>query len=371
MRYFFSSGEASGELAAVALAQAIGALDPAASFEGIGAARMRDAGFALWRDHTGWASMGPFEAIPRIPKLLMAGWATAAHIAASKPDLVVLVDFGAFNLRLAAMLRRRFGYGGPILDLFPPATWLDSARSARAVAASTIAVTAFAHQRDFYHRLGLPIEYFGHPLAGRYHLRAPRPAPPVDGGRVALLPGSRPSELKYHIPRLLDAYGRLRERRPHLAAVAAAADDAGERALRAAIARAGADIAIARGVTAALTDADAAWVASGTAVLETVLSGVPAVALYVNAPILVAFGRRVYSGKYIALPNIVMDRIVVPEFLQDDATAQRLAETMDGILRDPGAQYAQFAELRERLGPVDALVRCAQFAVELAAKPPA
>ncbi|HVS45934.1 MAG TPA: hypothetical protein VMS32_04650 [Verrucomicrobiae bacterium] len=369
MRYFFSSGEASGELAAVALAQAIGGLDPAASFEGIGAARMRDAGFSLWRDHTGWASMGPFEAIPRIPKLLIAGWATAAHIAASKPDLVVLVDFGAFNLRLAAILRGRLRYRGPILDLFPPATWLDSERRARAVAALTIAVTAFEHQRDFYRRLGLPIEYFGHPLAGRYHPRAPRPAPPADGGRVALLPGSRASELKYHIPRLLDAYGRLREKRPHLAAVVAAADDAGERTLRAAIARAGADIAIARGVSAALSDADAAWVASGTAVLETLLSGVPAVALYVNAPLLVAYGRRVFPGKYFALPNIVMDRIVVPEFLQDDATPQRLAETMDDILCDPGAQHAQLAELRGRLGPADALERCARFAVELAAKP--
>jgi lipid-A-disaccharide synthase len=371
MRYFLSSGEASGELAAVALAQAIARIDMHASFEGIGAARMRDAGFSLWRDHAGWASMGPFEAIPRIPKLLTACWATAAHIAATQPDLVVLIDFGAFHQRLATILRGRYGYSGPIVHLFPPATWIDSERSARATAASAIAVTAFEHQRDFYRSLNVPIEYFGHPLASRYERRALRPAPPLDGGCVALLPGSRASELRYHVPRLLEAYRHLRERRPLLRAVVAAADATGERTLRAAIARSGEAMTVVRGLPAALADADAAWVASGTAVLETALTGVPAVVLYVNAPWLVAYGRRVFPGKYIALPNLVMDRAIVPEFLQDDATPERLADAMDEALRDPGVQYARFAALRERLGPADALERCARFAVDLAARAPA
>jgi len=366
VRYFFCCGEASGELSAIALAQAIARIDPQASFEGIGAQGMRDAGFRVWRDTTGWATMGPFAAIPRIPKLLWACWRAAAHVARTKPDLVVLVDFGAFNLRLATILRERLAYTGAILDLFPPATWLDNPRRARAVAAATIPVTAFEHQRDFYRGLNLPIEYFGHPLVSRFTMRPQRPAPPGDAGRVALLPGSRPSELHYHVPRLLDAYRHLREKRPKLAAVAAAADDAGERRLRAAIARAGLPIDVVRGVGAALSDADAAWVASGTAVLETALCGVPAVVLWVNSRLLAAYGRRVYRGAYISLPNLVLDRAVVPEFVQENATPQRLADAMDGVLGDPQTQYAQFARLRERLGPPDALERCAAFAVGLA-----
>jgi len=93
MRYFFSTGEASGELTAVALAEAIARLDPQAQFEGIGSARMRAAGFTIWHDTAGWAALGPLAALPRIPKLLAIGLATAAKIAASKPDLVVLIDF--------------------------------------------------------------------------------------------------------------------------------------------------------------------------------------------------------------------------------------------------------------------------------------
>ncbi|MGB9653307.1 MAG: hypothetical protein WCB01_16015, partial [Candidatus Cybelea sp.] len=149
MRYFFSTGEPSGEAIAILLAEQIRALDPEATFEGIGSIRMRGAGFTLWRNHKGWASMGPLAAIPRIPKLLDAMLRTAFHIRASKPDLVVLVDFGVFNLRLASTLRR-FRYAGAILDLFPPGTWLDNAEKARRVSSLTVPVTAFAHQYAFY-----------------------------------------------------------------------------------------------------------------------------------------------------------------------------------------------------------------------------
>lgn len=369
MRYFLSSGEASGELAATLIAQAIARVDPQAQFEGIGAARMRENGIPLWRDHTGWASMGPLAAIPRIPKLLVVMLDTARHIVQSKPDLVILVDFGAFNLRLAKRLRA-IGYRGAVLDVFPPGTWLDRAKTARDVAAVAMPLTAFAHQRDFYASLGLPIAYFGHPLAGQYAMRAPRAAPPPGNGMVALLPGSRGGELRYHVPRLLAAFTQLRAKRPQLRGVIGAADDRAQTSLRAAAKRAGlGDLAIVRGTQAALAHADAAWVASGTAVLECALSGVPAVALYVIAPMLVKHARRVYSGRFVALPNLVLDRPVVPELLQDDATPDRLARAMDELLRDPAAQYGEFVRLREALGPPDALERCASFAVDLARGP--
>ena len=127
-----------------------------------------------------------------------------------------------------------------------------------------------------------------------------------------------------------------------------------------------ADVTIVAGVHDAIIDADAAWVSSGTAVLETALSGVPSIALYIINPLLVRHARRVYSGKYIALPNLVAGREIVPEFLQTDATPANLAQAMDRILSDPAQQYLQFDALRTALGPADALQRCARFAVELA-----
>ena len=367
MRYFFSSGEASGELSAVLLAQSIRRYDPEAEFEGIGSQRMRDEGFALWRDHTGWASMGPLAAIPRIPKLLATMWQTAAHISHARPDLTVLVDFGAFNLRLAKELRTRYKYTGPIVDVFPPATWLDNEKKAKEVSAYAVPLTAFKHQYDFYKSQRLPIVYFGHLLASQYETRPPRPAPPPNGGTVALLPGSRSGELRFHVPALAAAYRLLKEKRPNLRGVFGAANDKGEAFIRRAIAREKLqDVTIARGVSAAVEGADAAWVASGTAVLETALLGVPAVALYIITPVLVRHARRVYSGKYVTLPNLVLKREVVPELLQDDATPANLAEKMDAVLDDPSLQYEAFIELRQKLGPSDALDLCAKFCVALA-----
>ncbi len=351
---------------AILLAEEIRKLDPRAEFEGIGSARMRDAGFAIWRDHTGWASLGPLAAIPRIPKLLHAMLRTAFHIVASKPDLVVLVDFGVFNLRLANTLRRRLRYAGPLLDLFPPGTWLDNEHKARNVSAVAAPVTAFAHQYEFYRSLGCRIEYFGHPLASRYRMRALRGAPPNDAGVVAMLPGSRAGELRRHLPVLLAAYRTLKRRRPRLRGIVAAADDRAEATIRRALASGSDDLEIVRGVAPALSNADAAWVASGTAVLETALLGVPAVGIYVIPPILIRYGHRMIKHRFIMLPNLVLEREVVPELLQERATPEALADALEAQMENPAKQYDDFVKLREALGPVDALERCARYALELA-----
>ncbi len=366
MRYFFSTGEASGELTAVALAEAIARLEPEARFEGIGSDRMRAAGFTIRQDNGGWASMGPLAAIPRIPKLLALGLRIATQLVLSPPDLVVLVDFGAFNVRLAKVLRA-LGFRKPIIDLYPPGTWLDDPKRAKDVARVAMPLTAFAHQRDFFAALGLPIAYFGHPLASRYAMRPPRPAPPPDGGTIAILPGSRPGELTYHVPLLLRALALLKAKRPGLRAIAGPANERGKRYIRVAAAREGiADLSFAAGTGAAIASADAAWVSSGTAVLECALSGVPAVALYVVSPRLEKYAQRVRAGRFVTLPNLVMRRQIVPELLQELATPERLAGEMDALLRDPWRQYAEFTALREELGPPGAIDRCAAFAVSLA-----
>lgn len=366
MKYFFSTGEASGEAIAVMLAQAIREIDADASFEGIGSDRMRDAGFRIWRNNAGWASMGPAAAIPRIPKLLAAMLLTARHLRTTRPDLIVLVDFGVFNLRLANTLRR-FGYRGPILDLFPPGTWLDNEEKARRVSAVTVPVTAFAHQYEFYRRIGCRIVFFGHPLASKYPLREPRPVPPHDGGTVAILPGSRSGELKRHLPVLAQAYRILQGRRPALSGVFGAADARAVVAIRRIVERERlSNVRLAHGVAEAASQADAAWAASGTAVLETALLGIPTVALYVIPPAMIWYGRRMIRHKYITLPNLILAREAVPELLQEQATQQRLADELDGLMSDPSTQLAEFAEMRDALGPSDALERIAAFAVELA-----
>ncbi|MDH2909653.1 MAG: hypothetical protein HKL92_02205 [Candidatus Eremiobacteraeota bacterium] len=367
-RVFFSTGEPSGELAALALGEAMREQDAALRFSGIGAAGMRAAGWELYADHTGWASLGPLAAIPRIPKLLREMWKCARDLAAAPPDLVVLVDFGAFNVRLAKELRDKYRYLGPILYLFPPGAWLDDPGPARAVAARAFPLTGFAHQAEFYRSHHLPIAFFGHPLAPRIASRAQRAAPPSDGGTVALLPGSRRDEIARLAPRLRDALVLVRRARPRLRARVGAADARArsllERAFRGVVA-----IDICDGLQEAIGDADAAWVASGTAVLETTLSNVPTIALYAITPLLARHARRLMRRPYITLPNLILEREAIPEFLQERATPKRLAEAMERILRAPDDWYRSVEGLRDALGPADALERCARYALSVARQP--
>jgi lipid-A-disaccharide synthase len=312
-------------------------------------------------------------------------------------DLVVLVDFGAYNLRLARTLRR-LGYTRPILYFFPPGAWFDKPKQARAVAKYTTPLTPFEHQRAFYASLGLGVVSFGHPLASLVAPRAPRPPAPPDGGVVAILPGSRAGEIERHMPVLIAACKVLRARRPRVRFVVAAADADGEaridaeleraflppfivgapfdelgvtgppggRESMAAGASAGTGFDVVRGARAALDEADAAWIASGTAVLEAALREVPAVALYIVSDAQVAIARRIWKRPYITLPNILLGRAVVPECLQEGATPERLANELESALADPAPRLAGLHEVRSALGDDRALERSASFALELA-----
>ncbi|HEY1429747.1 MAG TPA: hypothetical protein VGF18_09240, partial [Candidatus Tumulicola sp.] len=202
--------------------------------------------------------------------------------------------------------------------------------------------------------------------------RPPRPAPPPDGGLVAILPGSRKGEVDRHLPLLLSALRELRRERPEARGIVGAANDASRARIQRAVARDGiAGITVVTGAQNALRDADAAWVASGTAVLEAALSGVPSVALYVVTPILVKHARTMIRHRFITLPNLVLGRAIVPELLQEEASPQRLRDEMEAILRDPSIQYGALSGLRAALGPADALGQCAAFAVSLARGNPA
>jgi len=368
LRVFVSTGEASGEVLAADLIGAMRAQGVALEVDGFGGERLERAGVRLAQRTAGWASMGPIDALGKIPKLLLIAARTAARLRAQPPDLIVLVDFGAFNQRFASILRT-LGSTVPILYYFPPGAWFDDAKRARAVCRRSDPLTAFAHQRDFYQSLGLPIGYAGHPLVSTIAPRPPRPPAPPGGGVVALLPGSRAGEIARHTPRLLNALALMRERRPGITAILAAADGAAYAAFEELLRlRSPLPVQLVRSAREALAEADVAAVASGTAVLEAALLEVPTVALYVLSDAQAKIARRVYRRPFVTLPNLVLGRAAVPELLQEAATPRALADALEALLAEPDAQHADLLRLREALGPPDALDRCARFALGLAGR---
>jgi lipid-A-disaccharide synthase len=272
-------------------------------------------------------------------------------------------------LRLARQLRRT-GYRGPIVYYIPPGAWLDRPEQAKMVAAATIPLTVFAHQREFYAGLGLRVEFFGHPLVSLIPPRPKRPAPPPGGGTVALLPGSRVSEIERHMMPLLSAASGLVLERPNIQFVLGAATlDLREKVQAYIQRRRDLNVRIVEGARAALADADAAWIASGTAVLEAALLGVPSVLFYITSAAQARYARKMYArigGRWIGLPNLVLQKTAIPELWQEDATASALCEEMHKTLRDPSAQLTSLAALRDALGPADALERIANFVYEQA-----
>jgi lipid-A-disaccharide synthase len=374
---FMSAGEASGDLQAALLLRSLRRLRPEITCSGIGSERLRAAGATLAADSTEWASIGPVSAIAKIPSLYVTMRRFDMALRRDPPRVVLPIDFGAFNLRLLEQMRRS-GYRGEIIYYFPPGAWLDSEPQARAVARLATPLTAFTRQRDFYHRLGLRCEYFGHPLVSAIEPRAVQapawPADfgvaPSDGPRIVIFPGSRAEEIGRMVPVLAAAAHELFATESASFVVAGSSERRARQiqdVWRRSVSSQPPLIARSTSIDAAMGSADLAWVASGTAVLETALRAVPQIAFYaISAAQYRIAQRRIpqFVRGPLTLPNLLLGRTFVPELLQADLTPQRLVSQTRDLLADASKRAAQlqgYAALREALGPPDALDRIARF----------
>jgi len=369
----FIAGEASGDAQAALLARAMRDIRPDLEFAGAGGDAMRAAGVRVLFDTTELAGIGPLPVLLRLPKIFAAYLHMDRLLRADPPGLLVPIDSGSVNLRLLARLRRR-GYAGDAVYYFPPAAWLDDAGTARRTAALATPLAPFVHQRDFYRRLSLPVEWFGHPMVSSIAQRAPSAI--RDPISIAILPGSRREEVRYHLPVLAQAATGLRSSRRAAFRIVAASDERA-RQIQALWPRLGGptDASVERRpAVEVLADADLSWTASGTAVLEAALVGVPQSAFYVVSPAQYRIAQRrvpaIVRG-FISLPNLVLGRQLIPELKQRDFTAQRLLAHTLALLDDERARREQvegYAELRRALGPPDALARIAAYLLDRLAR---
>lgn len=362
---FISAGEASGDLQASLLVNALRRRRPSLTVRAVGGDRLRESGAELIVDSVagGWASIGHLRAYVKIPWLLGQMLAIANGLLRDPPRLLVCVDFGAFNLRMLEWLRFR-GYRGRALYYFPPAAWLDRPAQARKVARVSSALTPFAHQAEFYRSLGLPIDWYGHPLVSLIEQGPARePSSPTT---IAVMPGSRDGEVDCHLPVLAEAAVRLARDRGARYRVVAASD-----ALAASIgarwpqACGGRSAVVRSDAASAASGADVAWVASGTAVLETALRGTPQVTFYRVSDAQYRFVERHLPHLLVGpvtLVNLVLGERVVTELLQDAMSPERLIAETVPLLDDRARRAAMldgYARMRAALGPPDSLERIA------------
>lgn len=372
------AGEPSGDLLAARILQGLKAVQPDLRCNGIGGPHMQDQGFDTWHPMAALSVFGYVDALKRLPQLVSTYLDTKRRWLRQPPQVFVGIDAPDFNLRLEAQLRKA---GIPTVHFVGPSIWAWRYERIHAVRdAVSHMLVLFPFEEQIYQKEGIPVTYVGHPLADVIPMEPDaarvrqRLGIPSDARVLALMPGSRSSEVKALAPRFLATAQILQQRDPDLHILVpmvnperrqefddflAATPVRNCRILMQSDVGSSPDAATADAIPAdkdmpspadpsqrkrpaawdAMEAADAVLVASGTATLEAALFKRPMVISYVLSPMM----RRIMAWKsgqqaplvpWVGLPNVLAQEFIVPELLQDDATPEKLAQASWKALTD-------------------------------------
>jgi len=367
VRIFVAAGEPSGDRHAAALLERLEARVGPLEIVGLGGEALRARGARLLAGVEELSVLGLSEVLRRLPFFWNLMRRCGRELERFRPDLVLPVDYPGFNLRLG---RRARSLGFPVAYYIAPQVWAWKRERRPGVArAVDRLLVVFPFEEPLFREAGIDTVFVGHPL-----LDAPPPEPrsavrgalgiAPEAPLLALLPGSRVQEVRHILPALLAGAVRLRDRGVH--AVVSRADHVPDAWFDAAR---GAGVPVWTGRSASLAAAaDAAVVASGTATLETGLTGTPLAVVYRTGAVNWRFARRVVGLTTIGLVNIAAGGDRVPEILQDALTPERVATTAARLLFDTAEREEQrryLSGLRERLGGRGAADRAAEVVAEL------
>ncbi len=369
----FVAGDPSGDAHAGHLATALRARRPDLVMTGLGGPAMRQAGVELLDELTRAAAIGPFDAARHARHLIRARHRLEDHLRTAHPQLVVLVDFGDFNLPVIAPLVKR--YGVPILYYISPQIWAWGRFRLRYVRRYVDRMCVFFRfEEALYRREGVPVTWVGHPL-----IDAARPTlGPEDARRrfglnpwrmtLGVLPGSREGEVRRHLPIMLEAVRLVSWQMPGVQSVLLKAPGVPPNAFARA-ARGRLELQIADGSPyEVLPLLDAAIVSSGTATLEAALFDVPMAVVYRTSWPTYLAARTVLRIPHIAMVNVIAQRQVVPEFIQHRAKPELIAASIVELLRQPERRALMQTDLRQvakTLGPSGAVERAADVALAM------
>jgi lipid-A-disaccharide synthase len=342
VRIFISAGEASGDLYASRLVEVLKARHPEAEFFGCAGPRMQAAGVRAVVDQRSLAVVGIIEVIPHIPRILGELNKLVRACAAEPPDVAILTDSPSFHLPLARKLKRQ---GVPIVYLVAPQAWAwkqGRVKTMRATLSRLLCI--FPFEEEFFRKHQVPTTYIGHPLSRLAKPKLTRAEfcskldIPEVSRIVAILPGSRKSELAQHLPVLLKAIELIRQRHP-VTFVLALPGGFGLQNTRFWKPVQAQSIKVIEGRTwDALAQAELALAASGTVTIEGAMLGTPMVTFYrVNALSWYLQRWRVRTP-FLTMVNLVAGRQVVPELIQDQMTAGRIAAEACRLLDDAEAR---------------------------------
>jgi lipid-A-disaccharide synthase len=365
-----SAGEASGDLYASQLVNAIRRQHPDADFFGCAGPRMRKAGVREVVDAGSLAVVGLVEVLHHIPRIYGEFRKLVEAARNERPDLAILTDSPDFNLRVATKLRK---LGIPVLYLIAPQVWAwREGRVNRMRRDLERVLSIFPFEEEYFARHGVAATYIGHPLTWTVRPALSRAEFFAKHGLddlkplITMLPGSRVGEVARHLPAVVDAAATLQKRYEAnvvLATPVQFSARAGASFFQERIS--GSSIQVLEGETSdALAHADVAIAASGTVTIEAAILGTPMVTFYKVTALSWALGRFLVRVPYYSMVNLVAGRKVVPELMQNEATGDRLAAEALRLLEDAGSRE----EMKRSLEDVRSKLAAPDHPMERAAR---
>ncbi len=394
--FMLIAGEASGDMLAAELVRALRpevgdaeaipttdyqplqtSLEP--RFFGAGGPRMAAEGVELALDLTAHSVIGLSDVLKHYPKFRRLFHALFQLALQREPDAIICVDFSGFNRRFAHAIKQYtrahadwFHVWHPkLIQYVSPQVWASRERRAYQMAADyDLVLSIFPFDKEWYAKRvpQLPVEFVGHPIVDRH--REGREARGEGRGQdaqplVLLLPGSRPDELRRHLPILITALDLIRAKLPDIRARMVLPDENLVKLAKTLGLPPGLD-GRAGGLPESLAEAIVAIASTGTVTIECAYFGVPTLALYKTSWSNYQIGRRIVKVKYLAMPNLLANEEVFPEFIQTAATPDNLARATVELLRDPARRVrikAKLAQITASLGPPGASQRAAKAIV--------
>lgn len=376
-RALIVTGEASGDLHGGNLVRAARQIDPDLSFFGVGGNSMAAAGCDILIDSEELAVMGIVEVVEYFPVIYRALQRLKKIIhGPERPDLLILIDFPEFNLRLARQAKKA---GIPVLYYISPQVWAWRRWRARKIARLVDRMAVILpFEADFYRGHNIDVSYVGNPLLEEAGVRLERKvllsSLGLDAMRpvIGLFPGSRRNELRYNLETIVAAAEFIRQRCPAVQFLLPVAPSFNPDIFRDKLAQRDLPVTLTQENIYDIANACQAVISvSGTVTLQTALVGTPMAVVYKMAPLSYAIGKRLVRIPFISLANIVAGRGVVREFIQHAATPTALADEIIRILEDKAyaeAMRSGLLSIRERMGGKGCSERVARMASEMSTR---
>jgi lipid-A-disaccharide synthase len=371
-----SAGEVSGDIHGAHLARQLLNLDPDLYLFGMGGLQMMESGVNVRYNMTERGTIGLIETLKHIPAHLKTFSAMKKWLRAEKPNLLILIDSQGFNLPLAEFAKK---HKIKTVYYIAPQEWLWGSRKNLIKVAQTLdnIIAIFKKEYELYKEVGAKVEYFGNPLVDivipqmtkeeAYKWYRVDPSRPV----VGLLPGSRHQEIEKLLPVALEAAKIIKAKIPNVQFLLSVSSPVFRKKIETITGKYSIPYTLIDRHSADLMQISNLLIAaSGTVTLEAAYLGTPAITFYKLSPLTVYIARNLLhiSVKYISLPNIIMDKYVIPEYPQEKCRPELIAEKAIEILTHPEIQAKmkeEFNKLHAELGKPGVIKKVAEFVLGL------